>query len=317
MRVKPAVVLPLFGAAVGLRIVFGKVIQLLVGGVIGGILGAIITGDPRYSLAWGLGVGAIFVLAMIFGAYIGVKKKAAAAPAVQTEAVLNPVSTAQPSPGVVLNGVPTGVPEGMPDLRRPPGSARPRWWRALSIATILVGAGLALIPSFSTVAWIADDIAAGRPFDGRDMQTGRHLQEAFDELVGVVGSTEVTSIYFFSDSITVTAPTTPGGDDVDRYIWQYGRATREGPDYSQPDDIREDLFDAGDIDMNMVAALVRDAKTEAGIRDLDSVYPYISRFGGDDPTIMISLTGSYDDAYYTYTIHGEFIEKYGSAFDDR
>jgi hypothetical protein len=167
------------------------------------------------------------------------------------------------------------------------------------------------------VSWLAGDIAAGRPFDGRDMQTGLHLQEAFDELVGVIGGTEVTSIYFYEDSIAVTAPTMPGDRHVDRYIWQYGRPSRLGPDYIQPDDIRAELFDAGDIDMNMVAELVRDAKIESGIRDIDSVYPYISRFGGDDPAIMISLSGAYDDAYYTYTIHGELIEKYGSAFDDR
>ena len=50
-------------------------------------------------------------------------------PAQQQQAVLNPVSTAQPSPGVVLNGEPVADRRLRP--RRPTTGRRRTWWRAL------------------------------------------------------------------------------------------------------------------------------------------------------------------------------------------
>lgn len=316
-----------------MKVLFPKLVQLAFGAIIGAILGGIITGDDAYIVGIAVGLPILITVVVIVvstaaatrrknptapGRLPGINATMPGAPTTaQTEAVLNPVSSAQPSPGVVLNGELVGAPAGAAAGGAKPaaaGGGHPLR-RALGILTIAVGAALVLIPSYPTIAWIGQDIAAGRPFDGRDMRTGLHQQEAFDRIAALIGSTEVTSIYFFGDSMAVTAPTSPGARSVDRWTFQYGRASHDGPDYSQPDDIAEELFDAGEIDMSLVAKLTREAVAEADIEDVDGVYPSITRFGGDPPEIRISITGAYFDAFYDYTTTGELIQRTGSAFD--
>ena len=316
----------------GMRIA-GKVLQLAIGGVLGGIIGGIITGDENYLIVLAVGVPVLVTVAGVIGS-LGVAKRVRAKSATaagrppgiistmpevaaetQKGAVLNPVSTARPSEGVVLNGQPVGKPA---KANRPPatqaGAGRIAW-RVLGIVTIVIGAALALIPAYSTITWIGSDIAAGRPFDGRDMRTGLHQQEAFDRVAALIGSTEVTSINFFDSYLAVSAPYPAGSRTVDRFVYKYGRASHDGPDYSQPDELRDELFEAGDIDMSIVAKLTRQSLDDANIEDVDGVYPSISRFGGDAPEISISISGVYFDAYYSYSLDGELIQRSGSAFE--
>ncbi|MEO8261715.1 MAG: hypothetical protein ABI566_04020 [Pseudolysinimonas sp.] len=317
------------------RVLTGKVIQLLVGALIGFIIAGIVTGDEKYIVIIAVGVPVLFTIAMVIGVGVGARRRTSftqagrppginstipGAPASQTETVLNPVSTAQPSAGVVLNGELVGAsptPTPTPGAAAKPGGAqgRPVWWRALGILTIAAGAALALLPSYGTIGWIASDIAAGRPFDGRDMRTGLHQQEAWDQLVEVIGGTEVTSILFYDSYISVSAPTTPGADTVDRFEWKYGHASRVGPDYSQPSDLQQELFDVGDMDMSVVAQVVRQSLDEAQIEDVDSIYPSIRRFADEAPEINVSISGVYYDASFTYTLSGEQLQRSGSAFD--
>lgn len=310
-----------------MNIVAGKVAQLAFGALIGAIIGGIVTGDENYILLIALGVPLVIVVFVAIGAVGAARrvraKKAAAAPVginatlprgTQTEAVLNPVSTAQPSPGVVLNGQVVDAPTSpRPAVGRSGGSRIA--WRVLGIVTIAVGAALSLLPAYQSLAWIGHDVVAGRPFDGRDMRTGLHQQEAFDQLAASIGSTEVTSIYFFEDYVAVSAPTSPGARTVDRWVFRYGRVIHEGADYSQPDDIREEVFDAGGIDMSLVAALTNRAIDEFGRDDYEDVYPSIRRFSGEPARIGISISNDYFDGSYEYTLDGELIRRSGSAFD--
>lgn len=315
-----------------MRVLTGKFVQLATGAILGAIIGGIVTGDEVYVLVVAIGIPVVLTVAGFLGA-AAVKQRALTAlhapgrppgiistmpevaAATQREAVLNPVSTAQPSAGVVLNGQAVGATATpAPDAvaTGPTGSAG---WRFLSVVTIVVGAALALIPSYGVIGWIGSDIAAGRPFDGRDMRTGLHQQEAFDQVATLIGSTEVTSIYFYDSYLAVTAPTTPGARTVDRYKWQYGRAIHEGPDYIQPSDIREERFEAGGIDLDLVGRLTRESIADSGLDDIDGIYPSIRRFSGDDPQIDITITNPYFSATYQYSLTGELIQRSGSAFE--
>ena len=307
-------------------------VRLAFGALIGAILGAIVTGDEDYIVWIAVGLPLLITVVVIVvsiaatrrrknptapGRLPGINATMPGAPAAQTEAVLNPVSSAQPSAGVVLNGELVGSSGGSSPADAKParqGTGR-ALRRVLGILTIAAGAALVLIPSYPTLAWIGHDIGAGRPFDGRDMRTGLHQQEAFDRVAALIGSTKVTGISFFEDSIAVTAPTAPGARTVDRWVFQYGRASHDGPDYSQPDDLGEELFDAGVIDMSLVARLTRASLADADIEDVDGIYPSISRFAGDAPEIRVAISGVYFDAYYDYTLSGELIQRSGSAFE--
>jgi len=312
------------------RILFGKILQLVTGGLVGCILGGILTGNENYWIALAVGAPLLLTVGAILGASRVRTQKAAGQPVLRPgiistipgmrpkplqQTVLNPVSTAQPSPGMVLNGEVVGeaaapaAPVASPDRL-------PLWWRALSIVTMVVGAALVLLPTYHVIGWVGQDIVAGRPFDGRNMLTGVHQQDAFDQLAGTIGGTEVVSINFYDSYLTVAAPSTPGARTVDLFEWKGGVATRLGPDYTQPDNMRAELFDAGDIDLSLVATFVRQSLDDAKLEGEVSVYPVIQRPDeGEDPVISIALSGDYFDAYFSYTVAGELIQRSGSAFE--
>jgi hypothetical protein len=305
-----------------MRILFGKVLQLVFGGLVGCLLGGLFTGNENYWIALVITLPLLLTLGGILGSRGAKQRKAAGQPVLRPgiistipgmrpaplaqEAVLNPVSTAEPSTGVVLNG----------EVVAPKPERLPLWWRALSILTRAAGAALVLIPAYPMIGWTVQDIGAGRPFDGRDMVEGLHQQDAFDQLAGVIGGTEVVSITFFRDSIQVSAPSSPGARTVDRYVWSGGVASKQGPDFSQPADLDDALFDAGDLDMSLVATLVRRSLDDAEIDQVDAVYPSIRRPGdGEGPRIDIAISGVYFSAYYSYTTDGQLLQRSGSAFE--
>lgn len=313
------------------RVITGRIVQLAFGAVIGCVLGGILTGVEAYWIALAVGLPLLLTIGGILGSR-GAKKAAATGqpvlrpgiistipgvrPTPLQQPVLNPVSSAQPSAGVVLNGQTVGATAATEPA---PASAGPQrgspLWRVLSILTIAVGAALVLAPSYQVLGWIASDVAAGRPFDGRDMRTGLHQQDAFDQIVGVMGGTEIVSVNFYDSYILVSAPSSPGAATVDRYVWRDGRASRDGPEYTQPTDLQQALFDTAGIDMDIVADLVRESIADADLEGLDGVYPSIRRWQDEEPRISVSLSGSYFDAYYEYSVTGELIQRTGSAFD--
>jgi hypothetical protein len=305
-----------------MRILFGKVLQLVFGGLIGCVIGGLFTGNETYWIALVITLPLLLTVGGILGSRGVKQQKAAGRPVLrpgiistipgmrptplQQVPVLNPVSTAEPSSGVVLNG----------ELVAPAPGRLPLWWRVLSILTIAAGAALVLIPAYPMIGWAVEDAGAGRPFDGRNMVDGLHQQDAFDQLAGVIGGTEVVSITFYRDNIQVSAPTSPGARTVDRFVWSGGVASNQGPDFSQPSDLDAELFDAGGIDMSLVATLVGRSLDDADIEQVDGVYPSIRRAGdGEAPTIDVTISGVYFSAYYAYTTDGELLQRSGSAFE--
>jgi hypothetical protein len=232
---------------------------------------------------------------------------------VQTEAVLNPEPTAVLSAGSAsysgtLNGEPLD-PALLASVRAPRPPV-PWWSRAVAILVILTGAAVALVPAYRTIGWTATNLAQGR-WDGNDMRSGLHQQEAIDDIAGVVGSYEFTSVNFYDSYVLVDAPTFPGATTTDQYEWRYGRATRVGAASGSVDG----LFDARQVDFSIVGDLVATAKADAGWADVTSFYPSVRADADGVPRIFVSLSNDYYSASYTYSIEGELLDRYGDGLD--
>lgn len=294
---------------------------LAVGALIGSIIGTIVTGDWTYTLVWAVGLPVLLTIAGFVG---GLRRTGQALTApkripgiigsartqpVPTEAVLNPEPTALPSVGGTLNGEPLdpAVLAKMP--AHPRGPASPLG-RVLAIVLLLAGVALALIPAYRTIGWTVTNIAQGR-WDGNDMRTGLHQQEAVDDLAAVIGSYDVVAINFYDSYVLVEAPTSVGATTTDQYEWRYGRANRIGP-YSG---VVNGLFDASRIDFSIVGELVAQAKADTGWSDFTSFYPSVRADDEGVPQINISLSNDYYSASYTFTIQGDLVEKYGTGLD--
>jgi len=267
-------------------VVFRIATLLLVGATLGGIIGAIFTGDWIYTIIWCAGLTLALIVIPVFlnratrrrgitapGRIPGIISSQTAQPA-PTKAVLNPPSTAIPSTGAILNGVPVDEPS------RPAfghtRTGRARWWnRALAIATVVVGIALTLIPSYRLIGWTVGNIAQGR-WDGNDMRIGLHQQDAVDDLAGVIGSYDFVSVSFYDSYVIIEAPTFPGATTTDQYEWQYARATRVGP-YSG---VIDGLFDGSRVDFSIIDDLVAQAKADTGWHDFTYYYPSVREFDG-------------------------------------
>jgi hypothetical protein len=304
----------------------GRILSILLvvaaGAVIGSILGAIITGDPAYTVGWAVGLPVLLTVAGFIGSRRSTRRVltapgripgiigSASPRPVATEAVLNPESTAVPATGGTLNGEPLD-PAVLAKMPEPRPRGEVRWGRrAIVIALVLAGVALALIPAYRTIGWTATNIAQGR-WDGNDMRTGLHQQEAVDDLAAVIGSYDFVSVWFYDSYVLIEAPTYVGATTTDRYQWQYGRAGREGP-YSG---VVDGLFDASRIDFSIIAELVAQAKADAGWTDFTSVYPSVRADDAGVPEVSISLGNDYYSASYAFTIEGDFIGKNGTGLD--
>lgn len=303
-------------------VILRVVLQLAIGAGIGCILGSIITGDWIYTIGWAVGIPLVLTVAGILGSrdrkqgvltapgrVPGIIGSARVQPA-PTEAVLNPEPTAVPATGATLNGEPLdpAVLAKMPEPR--PRVAVPWWSRALAVILVVAGVALALIPAYRTIGWTVTNLAQGR-WDGNDMRSGLHQQEAIDDLAAVIGSYDVVAVYFYDSYVLVEAPTFVGATTTDRYEWRYGRAGREGP-YSG---VVVGLFDASQVDFSIVADLVAQSKADTGWTEFTSFYPSVRGDDEGEPQITISLGNDYYSASYTYTIQGDLIDRYGTGLD--
>lgn len=295
--------------------IFRVLLNLALGAVLGGILGSLFTGDPAYTVVWAVGLPIVLTVAGIVGSGAvrrrlptvasklppGIISTTSPRP-VQTEAVLNPESTAVPATGMTLNGEPVAA---TPAPRTTSGV--PWWSRALGILLIVAGAALVLIPAYRLIGWTASDLAQGR-FDGRDMRTGLHQQEAIDDLARVIGGYDFVAIYFYDGYVLAEAPSRPGATTTDTYQWRYGYAINDGP-YSGDID---GLFDASDIDFSIIPSLVADARDRVGWDQVTSFYPSMHAFDGV-PEFTISLSNDYYSASFTYSVRGELVDSYTSG----
>lgn len=300
-------------------------VQLVIGVVLGSILGSILTGDWIYTIVWAIGLPIAITAAGVLGGR-RIQRRVLSAPGrvpgiissadprpVPTQAVLNPEPTAMVSTGSAqyagtLNGEPLD-----PAVLAKMGAPRPPvplWSRVLVFVVILIGAALALIPAYRTIGWTATNLAQGR-WDGNDMRSGLHQQEAIDDIAAVVGSYDFTSVHFFDSYVLVDAPTRPGATTTDQYEWRYGRAWQDGPASGSV----EGLFDASRIDFSIVADLVAASKADTGWDDFTSVYPMVTANDEGVPEIFISLGNDYYSAGYTYSSEGELLDRYGDGLD--
>jgi hypothetical protein len=304
----------------------GRVVRIVLvvgaGAVIGSILGAIFTGDPFYTVGWAVGLPVLLTVAGFLGSRQR-KRQVLTAPGtipgiigsartqpVATEAVLNPEPTAVPATGGTLNGEPLdpAVLAKMPEPR--PREAVHWASRAVTIALVLAGVALALIPAYRTIGWTVTNIAQGR-WDGNDMRTGLHQQEAIDDLAAVIGSYDFVAVNFYDSYVLVEAPTFVGATTTDRYEWRYGRASKEGP-YSGA---VVGLFDASAIDFSIVGDLVARAKADTGWTDFTSQYPSLRADSDGVPQFDVYLGNDYYSASYTFTVQGDLIEKDGTGLE--
>jgi hypothetical protein len=314
------------------RVALRVLLLLAIGAGIGSIIGAIFSGDPAYTVAWTILLPGSFVVAAIVGSRRAAKRVPAVpttAPGilstvqprpVQTQAVLNPEPTAVPATGATLNGEPIRTErlgtEGLdPEVLAKMPTPRPRipakWGsRAIAITTVLVGVALALVPQYRTIGWTVGNIAQGR-WDGNDMRTGLHQQEAVDDLADAIGSYDVVSVSFYDSYVLVDAPTTVGATTTDTYEWRYGRAGRLGPASGNIDG----LFDASRIDFSIVGELVRAAMADTGWDRVDTYYPSVRANDDGVPEISIYLANDYYSASYRFTAAGELIDRYGDGLE--
>jgi hypothetical protein len=302
--------------------IFALIIPIGAGAILGAIIGGIITGSDVFIIGWSIGGPFLIMLLIFLGvARSAVEKKKKVAQQQKPTGINETVTgAAGGSRGVVLNGEPVAgtdgvvIPPGMPEPQ-----ARPlRLRRSVAIVLVIAGAALSLIPAYTMIGWIASDFAHGRPFDGRDMRTGLHQNDAVAQIAEVVGSTDVTRINFYEDYVIVTARTSPRSTTVDSYMWRYGGASRSGPGGFEPE-LASQLFDTSKLDFSIIPSLITIAKRDSGLNDADDYYPSVARdTSGErrgDPVIDISLSNDYFDAYYTFSFDGEMLDKSGSAFE--
>lgn len=292
-------------------------LQLAIGAVIGAVIGAIFTGDPTYTVVWAIGLPVILTVAGIAGSRTVRRKLPTVASRlptgiisttsprpVQTAAVLNPESTAVPATGMTLNGAPVAP----PPVARARRETVPWWSRALAILIILTGAALVMIPAYRLIGWTATNIAQGR-WDGNDMRTGLHQQEAIDDIAAVVGGYDFAAVYFYDSYVLVEAPTRPGATTTDLYQWRYGRAFQDGPRSGSIDG----LFDASGIDFSVVADLVARSRADVRWGPVEAYYPSLRANSEGIPEISIWLSNDYYSASYTYDLRGELLDSYTSG----
>ena len=175
----------------------------------------------------------------------------------------------------------------------------------VKIAIVLVGAALVLIPAYGSIARATESIAAG-DWDGTSMVTGNYQQLAVDAIAEVAGGYEFTSIQFYETYVIAVAPTYPGADTTDEYMWRYGHAFREGPDLIQEEDLSSALFDASGLDFSVVARVTREALAATTVEGIETVYPRVD--GAGNPKISVYLSGTYKHESLTYDFEGTLLE---------
>jgi hypothetical protein len=256
--------------------IFAIVVPLAGGALLGAIIGGIITGSDAFIIGWSIGGPFLVIFLIVLGLVSSSSRKKSSVP--------RPV----------------------------------RLRKSVAIVLVFAGAALSLIPAHTMIGWIASDVAHGRPFDGRDMRTGLHQNDAMAQIAEVVGSSDITRVSFYEDYVIVTARTSPRSTTVDIYMWRSGGAFRQGPGGFEAD-LAAELFDASKIDFSVIPSLITIAKRDSGLNDADDYYPSVSRATGSeqpgDPVISVSLSNAYFDAYYTFSLDGELLDKSGSAFE--
>lgn len=217
---------------------------------------------------------------------------ASAAPAWEAATTTTPGT---PRPGSRKLGAPTGL--------------------LVSLLIIAVTAALVLIPAYGSIGRTFSDVATGN-FDGGNMITGIHQQDAVDAIAAVAGSYQFTHINFYDGYVLADGLTAPGADTTDSFTWRYGRAWRDGPSFIQSTALSEELFDASELDFSIIGDLVDEARAASDLDNIDSTYVFVRRGAEtNEPVITISVGNAYYDASFDYGFEGDLLSQSGTAFE--
>lgn len=187
----------------------------------------------------------------------------------------------------------------------------------VSLVIIAATAAIVLIPAYGAIGRAFSDLARG-DFDGGNMVSGVHQQEAVDAIASVAGSHQFTTINFYDSYVLADALTSPGANTTDAFQWRYGRASREGPSFIQSTELDEELFDASGLDFSIIGSLVEEARAAAKLDNVDSTFVSVRRSSieiSTEPIIYIAIDNAYYGASFQYAFDGTLIEQSGSAFE--
>ena len=240
------------------------------GVTIGGVVGAIATGDPRYTILWSISltvaprgrrayttvhrqiVDLVALAPLQPGSIIVVRRPDDATANVQL--VLDPpedwarLRDAERLRTGSDRTVPlasdatawTSEPQSLAGMPRQP--VRPGRW-ILRTVVFLAAAALTLAPAYDSIARSAQAIASGDPGSAGVVLGDRH-QEIVDALEAETGGTGFVRIGFYDGYAIAAAPSAPGALTIDTYQYRYDRTEHLGPETIQPDDPAAALFDA-------------------------------------------------------------------------
>jgi hypothetical protein len=119
-----------------------------------------------------------------------------------------------------------------------------------------------------------------------------------DDLVAVMGDTQVVEVALYGTYAIVEAPTAPGAPTTDRFIWRDGQAQRDGAAPIQPDpaELPDELFDVRDADWSVVGSLAEQLPQLTGITD-DNPLVLVRRAGDPAVTTPLEVSLSASDEY--------------------
>ena len=188
--------------------------------------------------------------------------------------------------------------------------------RVVYIALFAVGLVLPVGLNWEQFSAVTFEGAGGDFTEG----DGLAAQRAVDELIEVIGGTQVTELYFGDGYVSAVAPTSPGAVTADDYQYRHGDAERTGPSLIQPDDLAGELFDIGGIDFTILPEIA--AKAAQATQITDESVPSVrlarstvfSTDAGSAPgpvEMHVSLSDAYFDGSYITDTSGKLVTMSG------
>lgn len=215
------------------------------------------------------------------------------------------------------------------------------------ILALLLGAGLALIPAYSTIGSVfagettIDEVRHASSWEGMreaeekadaeqeaaaNMFVSDNAARAVDSLVELIGGTQVTMLNMFGSTASIRAPSAPGAATLDDYLYVNGAAERSGAasDQPEPGELEQELFDLDAVDLSLLPHILDEAARLSGIDERDPDFPDQSVFVDNsvvvvngEPVTMLVFTvpvdGEYYDAWLNFDMQGTAVSMRGGV----
>lgn len=215
----------------------------------------------------------------------------------------------------------------------------------LYLVGIVVGAAVALIPAYPTIAALLTgettlgEVRYASSYEGKaeaqaeaeaaeaaaaNMFVGDNAAEAVELLTRRLGASEVTQLSFWSTNLSAVAPSSPGAPTLDSYFVTDGAVERTGAYSIQPalEELRLTLFDASEVDYSIMPSLIAKAKELTGLTEpnpgVTEQWVYLGRQsvdGFDEPQLVfaVPIDGEYYDGRVEFALDGTVVDLYGGA----